>query len=109
MSPISQLPSAALRELPAKGQGCPAMSRPLVGPLCMGCRHIRADWTCTAFPKGIPPVIYLDRGVDHTRPVKGDRGIQYEPRPPGEPEPDFEDVMLEELGELYEGLPPDNR
>ena len=73
------------------------MTKPLVGPLCMQCRHIRANWTCDASPRGIPPEIYLDRGTDHTRPVQGDHGIRFEPRPPDSLAPNFDDLMLPEV------------
>lgn len=32
---------------------------------------------CAAFPDGIPDSIIYE-GVDHTQPVKGDHGIQFE-------------------------------
>ena len=70
------------------------MSQPLVGPLCLGCRHIRRDYTCAAFPAGIPQLI-VD-GIDHTGPVPGDGGLRYEPRAPDAPWPEFDDLMLEE-------------
>jgi hypothetical protein len=73
------------------------MSQPLIGSLCSGCRHIRADYTCTAFPRGIPDEIV--RGIDHTGPVKGDRGIRFEARPADEPAPEFEDLMLQEAND----------
>jgi hypothetical protein len=72
------------------------MSQPLIGQLCMQCRHIREDWTCDAFPDGIPPAIF--RGdADHTQLIRGDHGIHFEPRPPEEPMPDFIDLMLAEI------------
>lgn len=56
--------------------------------LCLWCRHsnIRPgeteylDYTCTAFPEGIPDEI-LDNRFDHRRPLEGDHGIQFEPTP----------------------------
>jgi hypothetical protein len=62
----------------------------------MDCRHIRADYTCAAFPDGIPGII-ADSGSDHTEHVEGDHGIKFEPRPADEPEPEFVDLDLPEL------------
>ena len=51
-------------------------------PLCMQCKHYHADnmdgLTCDAFPKGIPDEI-LDSEFIHTKPYRGDKGIQFEP------------------------------
>lgn len=71
------------------------MPSPAVGPLCLSCRHVRADYTCAAFPDEIPAIIV--RGHPHETPVEGDNGIQYEPRPEGEPAPDFDDLEPDEL------------
>jgi hypothetical protein len=71
------------------------MSQPPVDPLCMQCRHIRGDWTCDAFPEGIPPAI-LRGDADHTKLIRGDHGIRFEPRPPGDPWPEFDDLMHQE-------------
>lgn len=56
-------------------------------PLCTRCLHLhdQADafdtedgaWTCDAFPEGIPEGILFGE-IDHTQPVEGDHGIQYE-------------------------------
>jgi hypothetical protein len=62
----------------------------------MQCRHIRADYTCVAFPNGISPAIWVD-GNDHTKHVLGDRGIKFEPRSPGEAPPVFESLELPTL------------
>lgn len=50
--------------------------------ICHRCRHLDrssegAGMRCSAFPKGIPIEIRVGR-VDHTKPVLGDRGIQFE-------------------------------
>jgi hypothetical protein len=38
-------------------------------PICIYCRHFNeADWSCPAFPNGIPPEI-IDGGNDHARPL----------------------------------------
>lgn len=79
------------------------MSLPAIGPLCMDCRHIRADFTCAAFPEGMPPIIAID-GHDHTTPVEGDQGITFEARSPDEPGPQFEAIELEALP-VRSGLP----
>jgi hypothetical protein len=57
------------------------------GGQCVNCRYYRDGQKCAAFPNGIPEAIH-DDVVDHTVPVDGDNGIQYEPWPsfavPGE-------------------------
>lgn len=72
------------------------MSLPASGPLCTQCRHIRRDYTCTAFLRGIPTLIAF-QGHDHTVNVPGDHGIKFEARRPGDPEPDFIDLELPEM------------
>lgn len=51
--------------------------------LCMLCRHYREREgfapVCAAFPKGIPPEIWLEK-VSHQKPYEGDNGIQFEPK-----------------------------
>ena len=68
-------------------------------PVCVRCRHLnRRDafgFTCTAFPEGIPRVIVLAAN-DHSKPVRGDHGIRFEPLPPGE-KPRVTDLTPEEL------------
>lgn len=71
------------------------MSEVSLGVLCRQCRHLRDDYTCAAFPRGIPDII-TGLYVDHSAPVEGDSGIQFEPRQPGDPEPQFRAVALEE-------------
>lgn len=63
------------------------MSQPSIGVQCWDCKHIHADYTCEAFPRGIPAVIVL--GNPHTRAVFGDKGIRFERRPEGEEAPAF--------------------
>lgn len=54
-------------------------------PPCVFCKHVHKDGnfgrgrrtTCAAFPGGIP-VDILDGKNDHTAPVSGDHGIQFE-------------------------------
>jgi hypothetical protein len=51
-------------------------------PLCLECRHLDPDAPastprCKAFPQGIPPLIWLGE-VEHTTPIPGDNGIQFE-------------------------------
>ena len=48
------------------------------GYQCAVCKHYRTFQMCEAFPGGIPAAIITGR-VDHTKPVEGDRGIQWEP------------------------------
>ena len=47
--------------------------------ICYKCKHINITGSrCKAFPKGIP--IEVLRGIHkHTKPFKGDNGIQFEP------------------------------
>ena len=50
---------------------------------CMNCEYyIESDDMsdcCKAYPKGIPLEIFREE-VDHTKPYKGDNGIQYKPK-----------------------------
>ena len=46
------------------------------GIVCNHCRHNHWDYTCDAFPKGIPKGI-LDR-EEHDTPYPGDKGIRFE-------------------------------
>lgn len=53
----------------------------LFSDVCSHCRHFDAESVkraCRAFPGGIPVSIWEGRN-DHTRPVPGDNGIQFEP------------------------------
>lgn len=47
---------------------------------CVLCSHYRFDYTCEAFPEGIPLVIFTGEH-DHREPFPGDHGIRFEPRP----------------------------
>ena len=47
---------------------------------CILCEHYINDYTCDAFPEGIPEAIRLDEH-DHREPFKGDNGIRFEPIP----------------------------
>lgn len=51
-----------------------------VFPACNTCKHYKNfsdPPSCAAFPEGIPIKI-LTGEDDHTKPVRGDNGIQYE-------------------------------
>ena len=54
-------------------------------PICLQCRHLttdrsgKSDWTCNAFPTGIPEKILTAR-ADHRKPYPGDHGIRFEQR-----------------------------
>ena len=47
---------------------------------CLDCKNFINDkkFTCNAFPDGIPDEIITGE-VSHTKPYKGDHGIQFEP------------------------------
>jgi hypothetical protein len=45
--------------------------------LCSTCKHRNLDWTCKAYPEGIPEEIFNGE-IDHRKPYKGDNGIIYE-------------------------------
>ena len=45
---------------------------------CMFCKHFQPDWTCAAFPKGIPETVVMNE-ADHRKPIDGDHGVQFEP------------------------------
>lgn len=48
--------------------------------VCTFCKHYKSKHTCTAFPQGIPEVIWV--GVNnHRKPFAGDNGIQFELNP----------------------------
>ena len=55
------------------------MPTPAIGRLCFDCKHLRRDWTCEAFSRGIPAVI-LRGESDHLEPVRGDHGMVFEKR-----------------------------
>ena len=48
--------------------------------LCIVCRHYNKGHTCKAYPDKIPLPIW-DGDVLHTKPYKGDHGIQFEAKP----------------------------
>ena len=51
-------------------------------PICTYCKHYNIDdpvnYSCKAYPDGIPKEI-IHSEHDHTKPFKGDNGIQFEP------------------------------
>ena len=61
---------------------------------CLGCRHRTSAVRCAAFPDGIPKPI-LTGDVDHSAPVEGDHGIQYEPTADGAVRPSELDRLLD--------------
>lgn len=46
---------------------------------CMTCVHRREDFTCDAFPEGIPENVLLTKR-DHRDAIRGDNGVRWEPR-----------------------------
>jgi len=53
-------------------------------PICEWCKHLNrdpesTDYTCKAFPGGIPEAIVLSM-VDHRKPIEGDHGTQFTQR-----------------------------
>lgn len=71
------------------------MSEPMIGYQCRECRHIRQDYSCDAFPDGMPWDIVM--GFDHSQPLDGDNGIRFERRTAGEAPPVFISLDMEEL------------
>tara|TARA_R110000824_G_scaffold66021_2_gene171600 strand:+ start:923 stop:1102 length:180 start_codon:yes stop_codon:yes gene_type:complete len=47
-------------------------------PQCFFCKQYLDKLTCKAYAEGIPEKIYTNTH-DHTKPFKGDNGIQFEP------------------------------
>ena len=49
-------------------------------PQCFECKNFISSKriVCKAFPDGIPDEIFFNE-VSHTKPYKGDNGIQFEP------------------------------
>lgn len=46
---------------------------------CAVCRRLNsANYTCKAFPNGIPDNVALNQ-VDHRKPVDGDNGVRWSP------------------------------
>lgn len=48
------------------------------GIMCNDCIHNHRDFTCDAFPNGIPSEII--HREEHNTPFPGDNGIRYEPK-----------------------------
>jgi hypothetical protein len=46
-------------------------------PICNKCKHRSRSIYCAAYPEGIPRSILLNE-QDHTKPINGDHGIQFE-------------------------------
>ena len=53
-------------------------------PLCLECKHFYKneyeELCCKAFPNGIPDKI-IEGEIDHKKPYKKDKGIQFEKKP----------------------------
>lgn len=50
--------------------------------ICISCANYDGACQCKAFPDGIPDDI-VEGAFKHTKPYKGDNGIQYEKNPEG--------------------------
>jgi len=46
-------------------------------PVCVICKHQQPGSICKAFPDGIPDEILMMEN-DHSQPIEGDHGIQFE-------------------------------
>lgn len=58
-------------------------------PLCLNCKNFNKtvdDFTCSAYPEGIPMAI-IQSSADHRLPLSGDNGIHYDPIDPDFPIP----------------------
>lgn len=53
-------------------------------PMCLSCKHVNQDMTCSAFPEGIPSEIVLGKH-DHREPLEDPDELLYEPNPDVEP------------------------
>ncbi len=49
-----------------------------MGVQCDMCKNYIADFTCSAFPKGIPTKILTDE-ISHKKHIDGDKNIKWEP------------------------------
>ena len=74
------MPKTKLIDIPAYGNGIMGDARIEVSKQCCECIYIDLDTyqKCEAFPDGIPKEILIGKH-DHTKPYKGDHGIQFEP------------------------------
>jgi len=64
--------------IPAYGDGIVGDAIIDMSIQCLACNNLNDNMTtCKAFPKGIPEKILIGK-FDHTRPWRGDNGIQFE-------------------------------
>jgi len=76
--------------------GTPGAANIVAATQCRRCRHLRsANWTCAAFPAGIPALILRGR-FDHAIAYPGDNGVRFDPLP-GEASP-FEGITSDANG-----------
>jgi hypothetical protein len=45
-------------------------------PICHSCEYLNENFTCKAYPNGIPKSIIKNKYI-HIKPLKGDNGIQF--------------------------------
>lgn len=50
----------------------------MISTQCVTCKFYRGLTECDAFPEGIPQDIFSGE-KDHTEPIEGDNGIQWQP------------------------------
>lgn len=61
----------------AEDQDKNRITDPAYPPLCEICEHNNDDFTCKAFPQGIPNEIYGKNRADHRKPIAGDGGVRF--------------------------------
>jgi hypothetical protein len=73
-----QLPWVKVEDKAATNDKIKSIAPGEITAICSRCRHYHGNSSCEAYPHKIPAEILLGY-VSHTRPYKGDQGIQFEP------------------------------